>query len=906
MSRNCRKEVCRDLERKSTGDSPEAGDCALQLAALVLNGYLDDEGSMKGKVERYLVKAIDGGSEVAMSGAINVLQAMGKDLPPDSRERILQRFRDPDFRRQGLISIKSLFFPLAYDTSPATPRRSGRAVFLYAHRQDINEKLIGFRSWAKEFKDEFDGYVSSGQYPADLYATILRILEKHGAVSSCSRRQPPFGSAMDRYVHDSEITLSLLDPHEQGLFARQIRGKDAQPNEPAEVGLTLLQLAVCRRDLLAAKTILEQSHSVDVNSSGTTPGWAPLWLACLLGHYELATLLIQHGADPACQDSVQGITLLHLLSQFSTREAVEGIGYQVLAAGVDVNTGFVAHQEEQHRVTPLLASMLVFDFSGGAAAAFLLANGACPLYFTSSFSDACALPVSPLSLCILDLDVSRLEAMLATDFPSWPRLNWTADARIAQSIGLQLMRTKTCFRAMLETGRNYKNLQSILRTVSCWFEARIFFWKPAWSPLGFAYDMDRADIMKLLLLMDPGASLDVCDGGESINFLEQCVVRHNFRSVKALIRHGADVLASTKLDESLLPLILSKPDGRSFPADKMQHIFGGETRLSRIAKDMPSVLGFVVDHLERLPPEQRGGRSVRNILTSWQIDTAGIFDTLVMEDGSEELVIAEALRVKYGLDHDRVQPFPPNATTLTGALIVWSNIYGYGRLDQIRYLLSLEPKPKFDLPAGINLLQLALRASEGSMSEAQPSFPLSVLLLLPLLMRNSGHRDGRKANVTHIANAVEQIELIRLILSTYPDFEHLTRGRLHLLPPTFQAATGTNLDIIRLMEEHVRIKHPVKRFPYNHLHYRGESSLDGHPGMMTMLDACNLSIKDRGLVDPMYGYNTDHGTAHGRQDKIRLGLVDQLGRHYSRKDIFRYLREKGAQLWYELDGYFIR
>lgn len=93
--------------------------------------------------------------------------------------------------------------------------------------------------------------------------------------------------------------------------------------------------------------------------------------------------------------------------------------------------------------------------------------------------------------------------------------------------------------------------------------------------------------------------------------------------------------------------------------------------------------------------------------------------------------------------------------------------------------------------------------------------------------------------------------------------------------------------------------------PYNHLHHRAERE-DGSPVMMTMLDACLLGIQDRGLVDRQYGYGMiGRGQRRGNDDEVKLSLVDQLGRHYSRKAIFKYLRENGAQFWYEIDGYFI-
>lgn len=671
---------------------------------------MDDDGNMKEKVKANLIKAIACGNDVAMSGAINVLQAMGQELSGDSQLRVLQRFQDLAFRAQGIAETKSLFFPLAFDTSKISKLPTGAACFPFVHRQDINEKLVGVRSWARECKQDFADYLASREYRHTLYTVVLRILENHGTISSHPNRGPFFDSVVERYIYDPDVTFEILDLCEQDIFVREIIDRDML-EEPVEFGLTLLQLSVCRGDLLTVRTLLEENLGADTNAYGKTPNWTPLWLACLLGYHDIATILIQHGADITCQDSVQGITVLHLLSQFLSRDEVEGIGYQALAAGVDVNTGFVVGKEQQDGVTPLLASVLTFDFSGGEAARFLLDNGASPLYFTTSYSEAYNLPVSPLSLCILNIDKALIESILSTDFLSWPRVSRISSVRVAQAVGVQLMRTKTCFRAMLETGKNYNNLQSILRETVGWVESCIFYWKPDWSPLGFAYDIDRADMMKLLLKIDPGTSLDIEDAGASMNILAQCVIRHNFRCVKALVRHGADVLGSTRMKDDALSSVFG---GDQVRRDEMQHILQGESRLSRIARDMPSILSFVLDHLESLPVEKRGGRSVKSILESWQVDNAGIFDTLVLEGGSEELVIAEALRVKYHLGHDRVQPFPPNCTTLMGALIVWSNAYGYGRLDQVRYLLSLRPKPKFFLPSGINLLQLALIITDGS------------------------------------------------------------------------------------------------------------------------------------------------------------------------------------------------
>jgi hypothetical protein len=113
------------------------------------------------------------------------------------------------------------------------------------------------------------------------------------------------------------------------------------------------------------------------------------------------------------------------------------------------------------------------------------------------------------------------------------------------------------------------------------------------------------------------------DAGASMNILEQCVVRHNFRCVRRL--PGADVLGPTRMKDDALSSVFG---GDQVRRDQVQRILQGESRLSRMARDMPSILSFVLDHLESLPAEARG-RSVRSILESWQMGTAGVVWTMI-------------------------------------------------------------------------------------------------------------------------------------------------------------------------------------------------------------------------------------------------------------------------------------
>lgn len=832
LHRQCQMEVFRDLERRVANNASDAGDCALQLAALIANGYLVcNREMMEEEIERYLTSAVTSGNQLAISGAINILDAMGRKVHHDMRRQVLDGFRNREFRLQAVTEIKSLFFPLSFGPTIAKPRMPGAVRFPFAHKYNIQARLYGVRTWKREFREEFIDFLLSREYHQLLSVIPISLLEPED-IDWPKPDSPRLSSSMvAKFTYDSCVSLENMTSHEQDGFMDEIQ-ENKVVNEPTEVGLTLLQLAACRGDEATASVLLD-TLGADVNAYGKTAHWTPLWLACFLGHIDMATFLVGHGADLTCTDSSQGLTILHLLSQFTTKDGVEGIGCEALAAGVDINA------KSEYGITPLLAAMLVFDYSSGATIEFLLENGADPLNSTLARSELYDLPVSPLSLCVLNLDTDLLEQMLSAIPQNSGVEGGAHKVALLQEVGFQLMCSQTTFGSMFQTGSKYRrNLKRILQAVVNLKRTNLFWMSPYPTPLAYAFDMDRADIMEMLLVIDPDTPLEVPQLHEPdqrvIVLLEECIMRHNVRAVNALIRHGADML---------------KPTGM------------GDTSLSCMAKEMPSMLLDALDYLENLPIAARGGKTVQEILEIPQLDTPGIFDCIVLNGSSDDLVIAEALRAKYGLNHDHVQPLPPNTTTLIGASIVWSFSYGYDRLAQIRYLLSLEPKPKFLLPSGVNLFTMALMSSDES-------------------------------------KAVEHMELLRLLFNAYPDMDNLTQGWRHLLPALHRAASGTNLEVLRLMQEHVEFKHPGKSLPYNHVHLRNE--IPEGAVLLTMLDCCRF-----GIVVP--GFNTDisHLPNYGEEGILGMSAFDLSKNRDEKKRIYQYLREQGAVHGWELDGYFI-
>jgi hypothetical protein len=159
LARHCQTDVFRDLKSRVASNANDAGQCALQLAALAINGYLITD-SIEETVEKYLTFALEAGNELALSGAFNVFNAMGRRVPDEARRRILQRFEDPVFREHAVVETKALFFPLSFDPT-IKPKPTKSMMFKFVHRRDINEKAVGVGVWARECKRGFVEYVRS-------------------------------------------------------------------------------------------------------------------------------------------------------------------------------------------------------------------------------------------------------------------------------------------------------------------------------------------------------------------------------------------------------------------------------------------------------------------------------------------------------------------------------------------------------------------------------------------------------------------------------------------------------------------------------------------------------------------------------------------------------------------------
>ncbi|EFQ30145.1 uncharacterized protein GLRG_05289 [Colletotrichum graminicola M1.001] len=209
------------------------------------------------------------------------------------------------------------------------------AQFPLYERFTTQTKLIALRIWKREFLESFAAFLQSQRYRQLTAVFPLTRLIPHDIDWPDRISLQLENSMVQEYIYTSSIRLGIMGAKARDEFVNEPLEKD-MVNSPTKLGMTLLQLTVRRNDLGMASLLLE-TLSADTEAYGLTPRCSPLWLSCYLGHADMAILLIGHGADLTCSDSVQELTILNLLTQLTTKDAVIGIGCSALAAGVDIN-----------------------------------------------------------------------------------------------------------------------------------------------------------------------------------------------------------------------------------------------------------------------------------------------------------------------------------------------------------------------------------------------------------------------------------------------------------------------------------------------------------------------------------------------------------------------------------------
>jgi len=656
------KELIQDLEQASDRFQPEslrAAEAAYQLAIAHFEGI----GMIK-NIETgldWLENAALGGSDKALAGFANILASEGRMMAPKLEE--LTRTNLPKIAKAEL-----------------------HMSFVWSFRNIISQsdEFVALRQWVTQYPDAYKDYIMSSELS----------LMKSGILSICIIEAGDTGA-------NKTFSFKLLDGYDpwnfdmfktsdKEKFIKSVRSHRCI--ERTDVGyLTLLQVAAARGDLDLAKALVVDLGA-KVDAVGATSGLTPLWISCLNGNIEISSFLVEHGANPLCKDK-SGRTILHLLNKCNNVTDLTSLFQIGLQAGIDIN------ERDSNGKTPLLSTFISWDFSEGLAARFLLHLKADVLVESKNLWTPFTAAIRSLDLDLIEemsegLERSLLQNACALRAPdqSIEEAKWTA----FNFIGMQ----NEFHRRRLEGDTASEKLQGIVD-----------------------------------LLIDPAMlaiypSLEVSKGTNPL--IGACYTRHD-DLVNAVLRtkHCPDLDDVDKSGMTALHWAVER--GRTMPAFELLHRGAnplipdkdGLTAFHRSARFSPGLLVQIFDCIEAGQINRPGnldGRSILNMTTKIDETTWMI---AVIEGSPEHLKAAEIFRTRYDIDHDTYS-IRKHSTDIKMTFMAYmienavtSNLF---TLQQIEWLLNLDPRPKFIADtSGATLLHYTVLGWQHGMNSLPPN-----------------------------------------------------------------------------------------------------------------------------------------------------------------------------------------
>jgi ankyrin repeat protein len=631
-------EICNSLEQlsKVSESAPEA---PYQLAAtsfLGLSAEPDVDKSL-----RSLESAVLRGYKKAIRTAMNVYQGLGRDPPVQVKSVCENKLEE--MAHDELVQLSPF------------DRYSGRIL--------LEERYYATKRWRSENSVAYDEFVQpvnfsslvphSSLWPSMFAAQNLQRTTSDGSLFSASNL---------KHLQTSQNHRNSSDDIEIRILIEEIRDNGCV-NTPIEpFCLTPLKMAIASNDLPLTQILVEQLGA-SINECGGLLGQTPLWMACSLGHFDVAMYLVKHGADVACRDSWKGTTILHMVSQFRKVEEIEAIINLGLGAGISINELC----DDGH--TPLAWTFCGWDFSQGKAAQVLLCHGA----------DCTLGSLNALLLCAARLDWELLQEMV-TAYAKIHGPDELANNRhwlqTKANIFPPLM-SLTRFQHLESVGRKYnvalRKVVEILvpdNTVSMQIFQELL---PETNNtlLHYACYQNRGDILETILNIETHG-IDINKRNQWDWTALEIAIKHRDRfSARMLLQHGTDIWN---------------------PWPRLEW-----TVVHFAAAYFPELLNELIAEIEKIPLRRRNGKSTRDIIQTADKIGSTAFDLAVMEGSAEHLRHAEELRVAYNLDHDEKlgsRGIKGEKLTLAGTLIACAAIGIPVLWEKYEYILSLYPSFK--------------------------------------------------------------------------------------------------------------------------------------------------------------------------------------------------------------------
>lgn len=609
-------------------------EAAYQLGIAYFEGISFPKDPEKGL--QWLERAALGGSKKALTSSPNIFASMGRSMSSELSTACDSAL--PDLAKHEVYSSLLLVFDgyvAQYETFSAV------------------------RRWIKTAPRELDEYLMSSEYGL-MRASIFSIcLIKHRV----QQAKEPFDFCLLEGYKPS--AYEKFDASDKSRFVKSVRQHRCLQRTDISC-LTLLQRAAARGDLELTKTlVLDLGASVD--ACGVVPGLTPLWISCFNGYIDIASFLVQQGAMPTCRDSFSGRTILHFLNQFGTDKDIA----QILEIGLEA--GLSLEEKDDHGNTPLMSTFIGWDFSNGIAAEFLLELRADVLVQSNSdWTPMCAAVNS------LDVETSRAiaEKYRASSLRSVGRLETPAisieDDKVA-AFGVLCRQNQLYWRRVggEESSKKLQLIVDLLLDEGMVNAFRRSELSRGTNPLvGVSY-LGHDDLVVAVLNSTHCPGLNEVDETNSMSALHWSVERGRVASAMKLLSLGAN------------PLLQDKEGWNVF---------------HRAAGLSPSLLLQILKNIDSADLPRPAGHDTRSILAMATSEGYTPFVLAVIEGSTEHLKVAETLRKKYHIDHDSysLQKIGTKTMrTLMAYLVqgsITSNIF---TLEQIEYVLNIDPRPNF-------------------------------------------------------------------------------------------------------------------------------------------------------------------------------------------------------------------
>ncbi|KAJ0140378.1 Uncharacterized protein HZ326_16698 [Fusarium oxysporum f. sp. albedinis] len=660
IPRVAQEEAFRDLRESVESEDVQDSAAPLHLAGAYLNGQLVEPSTNKGL--EHLVRAAMMENSEALSVILNIFDACDTSLPSESETELLRKIESYGTKTFGLTQ---------------------RTLFDHLVPKHLSTNQVLGKIWTRKWPEKYEAYLATERRFPNMF--LLHCNSPLFLNEKPNMDTPVFD--FDRLACLKDAGKENIDPERTGEFKEEVTGLDCL-NCCNKGGFTLLQIATVKNDLVMAHALVELG--ADVNAHGNTHGWVPLLLSCHCGHFDMAKLLIDNGADPTIRESLHGATILHSLTQFSKREHCEEIFDIALSAGLDINAPM------KNGATPLHTTFAAWDYSRGVATELLLEYGADATRQVQGWDGFLNFDTA-ITHAAQQLDVDLLRRMLAASEALVAILGLSAQRQLsdAKAQALSALFRRTRFYCMCVGGKGYKGkLETVISLLAdedarlVLIERRRVDKKQPTDPfLTMCTFRGSGFFVDAFLKVFPDTVIDDPSWNLPRLFLHVAIERRDIEAVRAFVRQGAGILTKER---------------------------GGRNALHFAAHYFPKILPELIKTLEEFPSERRQGKSMTGILEEQCNSGLTVFAQLLVEGYDDERKLAETLRAKYSLKHDYKMHRDGSWVTFGGYLVSLAVADGLVPVEHIQYLLKLDPLPEYaTTPTGKTLLATAIEGFSG-------------------------------------------------------------------------------------------------------------------------------------------------------------------------------------------------